>query len=155
MHRSLCFRSLVVLAVLAGVAGADSQQPKDKPKAPVKTEVSAADAEKFLAFFNKFVDTMVADKEDCAKMTRDINALIDANAEMVKKFQDAKAAGKELPADAKQKMLSRVKEMMPAMQKCGQDPGFNAAMARMQAKAPPAKEPAKTPDQKEKTPPKK
>ena len=145
--------SLFVTALFVVSASADTPAPpKDKPKTPpAKTEVSQADAEKFLAFFNKFVDTMIAAKDDCVKMTKDINALIDANAEMVKKFQDAKAAGKELPADIKQKMLSRVKEMMPAMQKCGQDQAFNAAMARMQAKAPPppakepAKEPAKTP----------
>jgi hypothetical protein len=163
-------RSLFIATALVGsVASADTPAPTPAPKkapatdkAPAKappadakkTEVSPQDVEQFLAFFNKFVDTVVAAKEDCAKLTKDVNALIDANAPLVKKFQEAKAANKELPQSAKDKMMSRVKEMMPALNKCSADPGFQAAMKRMEgskstaaapAKSEPAKEPAKTP----------
>ena len=161
-------RSLLLATALVGTASAQpapTPAPKKAPpaekapapakdtKAPAdtkKTEVSPADVEQFLGFFNKFVDTVVAAKEDCAKLTKDVNALIDANAALVKKFQEAKAANKELPQSAKDKMMSRVKEMMPALNKCSADPGFTAAMKRMEggkaaAATPPAKtEPAKT-----------
>jgi hypothetical protein len=160
-------RSLLLATALVGTASAQpapTPAPKKAPpaekapapakdtKAPAdtkKTEVSPQDVEQFLTFFNKFVDTVVASKEDCAKLTKDVNALIDANAALVKKFQEAKAANKELPQSAKDKMMSRVKEMMPALNKCSSDPGFTAAMKRMEggkaaAAAPPAKEPAKT-----------
>jgi len=156
-------RSLFIAAALVGTASAETAAPKKAPttdKAPAKTapadtkkaELPPKDVEKFLAFFNKFVDTVVAAKEDCAKLTKDINALIDVNGEMLKKIQEAKAANKDLPQAAKDKMMSRVKEMMPAMNKCGADPGFQAAMKRMEggkstASAPPAKTekaPAKT-----------
>ena len=162
-------RSLFIATALVGSAAADTQAPttttpaKKAPaeKTPAKDAkapagdskrevVAAADVEQFLAFFNKFVDTIVAAKEDCVVMTKNVNALIDANAPLVKKFQDAKAANKELPQSAKDKMMSRVKEMMPALNKCGADPGFSAAMKRMESgpsKSAPAKaekEPAKT-----------
>ena len=166
-------RSLLLSTALAGVAAAQpapTPAPKKAPateKAPAKdtkapadtkkSELSAADVELLLTFFNKFVDTVVAAKEDCAKLTKDVNALIDANAATVKKFQDAKASGKDLPQDAKTKMFSRVKEMMPALNKCSNDPGFSAAMKRMEsgktttpapppAKTEPVKEPAKAPE---------
>ena len=143
-------RSLFIAAALAGTAYADQPAPpatkKPAPtekKAPTttqpsevkKAELSPAEAEKFLVFFNKFVDTVVAAKEDCAKLTKDINVLIDANTALLKQIQDAKAANKDLPQATKDKMMSRVKEMMPAMQKCGQDPSFQAAMKRMEGKA--------------------
>ena len=156
-------RSLFIATALVGSAAADTQPPAKKapaekappakdakaPAGDAKREVvAAADVEQFLGFFNKFVDTVVAAKEDCAKLTKDVNALIDANAALVKKFQEAKAANKELPQSAKDKMMSRVKEMMPALNKCGADPGFSAAMKRMEGgktAPPPAKtEPAKT-----------
>jgi hypothetical protein len=154
-------RSLLLATALVGTASAQpapTPAPKKAPpaeKAPAptkdkapdtkKTEVSPQDVEQFLAFFNKFVDTVVAAKEDCVKLTKDINALIDANAALVKKFQEAKAANKELPQSAKDKMMSRVKEMMPALNKCSADPGFTAAMKRMEGgKAAGKSEPAKT-----------
>jgi hypothetical protein len=171
----LLIRSLFVTAALAGAASAQTPAPKkgsaetkapetkdtketkekDKPKAPpatpAKQEVSAAEAEKFLVFFNKVVDAMVANKDDCAKLTTSVNGLIDQNVDLVKKMQEAKAANKDLPLDAKQKMLGRIKEMTPALQKCGQDPGFTAAMQRVNNKSAP---PAKAADKPaEKTPP--
>lgn len=160
-------RSLLIATALVGSASAQTPTPAPKKaptteKAPAKTappadskraELSAQEVEQFLTFFNKFVDTVVAAKEDCAKLTKDVNALIDANAAMVKKFQEAKAANKDLPQAAKDKMMSRVKEMMPALNKCSQDPAFTTAMKRMEsgkgspppAKTEPAKEPAKAP----------
>lgn len=167
-------RSLFIAGALVGTASADTPAPAPKKaptteKAPAKAppadakkqELSPQETEKFLAFFNKFVDTVVAAKEDCAKLTKDINALIDANGEMLEKIRQAKAANKDLPQAAKEKMMSRVKEMMPAMSKCQNDAGFVAAMKRMEAggsKSAPAKaettktEPAKAPAKDSKAP---
>lgn len=162
-------RSLFIAGAFAGTAYAETPAPKKDPapatdkapaKAPAKQEVSAAEADKFLAFYNKFVDIAVASKEDCAKLTKESNALIDANGDLLKKIQEAKAANKELPQATKEKMMSRIKELMPAMKKCESDPAFTAVMQRMQggkapaaSSTPPAKttEPAKT--EPAKTPP--
>ncbi|MBA3393658.1 MAG: hypothetical protein H0T89_13495 [Deltaproteobacteria bacterium] len=159
--RSLTLTTILGTAALAGTAfaepaaapapapkkAADAKAPAPAPApAPAKKpEISQADADKFIAFFNKFVDAVVAAKEDCTKMAASINTLIDKNQPLIKMANDAKAAGKDLPQAAKDKMMGRVKEMMPAMQKCGADPGVQTAMKRMEdggkagAKAPPAK----------------
>jgi hypothetical protein len=97
------------------------------------TFVSDADTERFVAFFDQFVDTVVAAKQDCRKLTNNVNVLIDQNAELLSTIRSAKKAKKNLPQRAKDRMMSRVKEMMPAMQKCQADPGFAAAMKRMES----------------------
>lgn len=150
-------RSLFIAAAFVGVASADTAPKKAPPaeKAPAKpaetkkAELSPQEAEKFLAFFNKFVDTVVAAKEDCTRLTKDINGLIDANAEMLEKIRQAKAANKDLPQATKEKMMARVKELMPAMSKCQSDAGFMAAMKRMEGgKSAPAKAEEKKGDSK-------
>ena len=147
-------RALFAIALLSGSALADNPAPpkKETPTkpAPNANEVSMADAEAFLAFYNKFVDVAVAAKDDCVKLTKDANALVDANLALVKKHQENRNAGKQLPKEIKDKMLARVKELMPVMNKCGTNEGFQAAMKRIEGdkkapksetKAPP---PAKT-----------
>lgn len=138
-------RSFTLLAVLAAAttAFAQSPQPKDAPakKAPAKTEkaqpkqeVPPADVERYLAFFNKFVDTLKANQNDCSKMAGAINSLIDANQPVIKMAQEAKAKGLELPASAKEKMMARMRELQEPMQKCGGDAKVQAAMMRMDSK---------------------
>lgn len=150
-------RSFTIVALLAG--GAYAQSPAPAKPAPTKTapaekapaekapakkpEVTKAEADQFLAFFNKFVDGVVAAKEDCTKMAATINTVIDQNQATIKLANDSKAAGKDLPQWAKEKMMARVKEMMPPMQKCGNDAKVQTAMKRMEsggtAKAAPKK----------------
>lgn len=142
-------RSLTMIAALATstVAFADTPPPakapaadkkapapvadKKAPPAPVKEEISQADAEAFLAFFNKVADAMVVNKDDCTKLAAAINKLTDDNAPLLKKANDAKSSGKKLPKALEDKMMARVKDMMPAMQKCQADKGVNDAMKRM------------------------
>src|SRR5688572_17328773 len=123
-------RVLVMFAVVAtsGVAFAD------EPKGEKRDEVSAAEAEKFLGFFNKFVDAVIQNKENCGKMAGAINGVIDANQDIVKKANEAKAAKKKLPKALEDKMMARVKEMIPAMQKCGGDKDVKAAVGRLDPK---------------------
>lgn len=97
-----------------------------------KEEVSAADADKFLVFFNKFADVMVANKDDCTKMAGGLNKVIDQNAAMIKMANDAKTSGKKLPKAVEDKMMKRVmSDIAPAMQKCQNDKGVMDAMKRM------------------------
>lgn len=153
-------RTFTILAALSSAAYAGDTAPAPAPApapakkapdtvtapapapAPAKTvakkELSPQEAEKFLAFFNKFVDGVVAAKEDCVKMAATINSLIDANQDLIKKANAAKAEGKDLPQAAKDKMMARVKEMMPGMQKCGADAKVQAAMKRMEENKPSA-----------------
>ncbi len=119
------FRTVfIALALTAGIAAADAPK-KDAPTA------SSEDVKKFLAFFDKLVDTVVADKDNCPKMAKDVNSLIDANKAVLEMAKKAKAEGKQLPDDAKQHMMDSAKRMMPAMQKCGNDKDVQAAFERM------------------------
>jgi len=121
-------RVLSFVAVLSATAFAgdkDQQQPKKDD------EVSQADAEKFQTFFNKFVDAIVQNKDACPKMATAVTQVIDANQDVLKKANEARKAKKKLPKAIEEKMMARVKEMMPAMQKCGSDKAVQEAIAKM------------------------
>src|SRR5438105_906007 len=94
----------------------------DAPK-----EVSAPDAARFLAFFDKIVDTAIADKDNCDKMATDLNAIIDANKDVIAMANKAKADGKTLPADAKKHIGEGVNKMLPAIQGCQSNDKVKAA----------------------------
>lgn len=99
---------------------------------PPKTEISKAEAERYVVFFNKLIDTIVATKDDCAKMTSQLNGLIDANAALLKQMNSPAMKDKEVPKADKDKMQERVdREMLPALKKCLADKGVKAAFARM------------------------
>ena len=134
----LLYSLTFALAATTSVALADA------PKEAAKEDVS-----KWLAFFDKIVDTIVADKADCTKMAGDINKLVDTNKDLLDKADEAKAKGLELPKDAKEHMNAGIKKMMPAMQeKCMNDKGVQGAMERMGGKSdkPAAKTPDKAPE---------
>jgi hypothetical protein len=119
------FRVIALVAVLGGGAAADKAEKEQRD------EISQADAEKFQGFFNKFVDAVVQNKDACPKMATAINSVIDGNVDIIKKANEAKKAKKKLPKAVEEKMMARVKEMMPAMQKCGSDKAVQDAIARL------------------------
>lgn len=144
-------RTLTVMAALAAapLAWADTpkaapaekkaDKPADKPaakpddKAGKKEPLSAATAERFMAFFDKLVDIVVTNKDDCTKMASAVNAHVDANQALLKEISDAKAANKEPPAAMKDHVMQKTKdELQPAMMaKCSQDKGVMAAFNRI------------------------
>ena len=152
-------RTLTVMAALtaAPLAWADTpkaapaekkaDKPGDKPAAkgdakgdekPGKKEpLSQATAERFMAFFDKLVDIVVGNKEDCTKMATAVNAHVDANQALLKEIADAKAANKEPPAAMKDHVMQKTKdELQPAMMaKCSQDKGVMAAFNRIRPSA--------------------
>jgi hypothetical protein len=122
------FLALVLAVATSTTVRADP--PKDGG-----SEVAKADADKFLAFFDKLADMVVADKADCTKMAGDVNKHIDANADLIKKGQEAKAKGQKLPKAAMDHMMETTKKMAGALQeKCMNDKGVQTAMERMRIK---------------------
>jgi hypothetical protein len=165
-------RNFTIIAALAGasIAVADTKAPPpaaDKKAPDTKAggkdagqEISKADAEEFYKFFEKFVDAIVANKDNCEKMAGALNGVIDSNMALVKKANEAKTAGKKLPKEMEQKMMEKVKTMMPGMQKCGTDKKVQDALKRMDDKKEKAadtkaseKAPEKPADTKTATPP--
>src|SRR5258708_26611591 len=57
---------------------------------------TADEIQKYLAFFEKFAATIVADKDDCGKMATDANALLDANQALLKTAQAQQGQMKDL-----------------------------------------------------------
>lgn len=113
-------RAVAMVLVLAGVALADP-----------KPEMSPAETAKWLGFFDKLVDAVVADGTACDKLASHVCALIDANQDALAVARRAKAAGKKLPLAAQQRMLDGVKKMVPAMQACGQRDNVRAAFGKL------------------------
>jgi hypothetical protein len=134
---------LSMIAILASTTVAAAEAPPPPAPEPKRVEISKAEGEKFLVFFNKMVDAIVQNKEDCPKMAAAITVVVDTNQAVIKKANDAKAAGKKLPKAIEDKMMARIKdEMMPAMQKCGGDADVQVAMNRMDKPSAPAAKPA-------------
>lgn len=137
-------RTVTIALVLATTAFATRTSFADDKKpapAPAAAEVDSAAVAKFLVFWDKFVDTVVSDAKSCPKMATDINALIDANKELLQMAADAQKAGKKLPKSAQDHMMGSIKKLMPAMQACQADKAVQAAMMRMSMGKAPAKSP--------------
>jgi hypothetical protein len=90
---------------------------------------------KGMAAVDKMIGIFDADKTDCAKLAKDLDAYADEVKPMVK---DAKAYEKAHPKAKKafdEKMKPKTKEMMakmgPSMKACGKDKGVQAAMKKM------------------------
>ncbi len=110
------FSSLLVTVVLATSVRADT-----------------VDAEKFLSWFEKLADTVVADQNDCPKLTADINKSVDDNKAMLQAAQQAHANGQQLTGDQVKRMAAAGQKIAQAVigGKCGQDKGVQAAMGRL------------------------
>lgn len=109
--------------------------PAEKPPAekPPRETVSDADAQRYLAFFEKLVAVVVANQNDCAKMAAAIDAHVEANQALVKEVALAKQRNKQMPPAVKAKIQQKVKdELQPALQKCVQDKAVKAALERLE-----------------------
>ena len=113
-------------ATPAFAQGDKQEQPKQAP-----AEVTPNEARIWMQLFDKVVDTVVADKDDCAKMATDLNAVVDANQEAIAMARDAKAKGKKLPQAAQQHMVDGARRMLGALDKCGRDEKVGAAFRRI------------------------
>jgi hypothetical protein len=114
---------------LAAASPAFAQGDKDIKQAPA--EVTPNEARSWLLLFDKIVDTVVADKDDCTKMAADLNAIVDSNQETIAMARDAKAKGKKLPQSVQQRMIEGGRRMLGALDKCGRDEKVGAAFRRI------------------------
>ncbi|MFT3698321.1 MAG: hypothetical protein QM831_34580 [Kofleriaceae bacterium] len=132
------FRALFVAALLSTIAYADTKPPTAPAKITPPTKAvepnapSQADINRWVAFYDKLVDLVVADQNNCVQMATDINAHIDANQQLVADAKKWKTSGHDLPKDVKDKLQKNVTDVMtPAMRKCGSDKSVIAAMERL------------------------
>src|SRR5215831_11087342 len=104
-------RTIAIAATLAtasALAAPALAEPPAKPPAekpadkPARETVSDADAQRYLAFFEKLVAVIVANQSDCAKMAAAIDAHVEANQALVKELAAVKTR-KQLPPAVKAK----------------------------------------------------
>jgi hypothetical protein len=124
MTMKLVCRLAIAIAIAAGPAAA--QPDKQAP-----AEVTPSEAQAWITVFDKIVDAVVANKDDCDKMASGLNVVIDANQDAIRIARDAKAKGKKLPASAQQHMLDGMRRMVAALDKCGRDDKVGAAFKRI------------------------
>ncbi len=97
-------------------------------------DVEPASVKKFLAFFDKLADTIVADKDSCPRMAKDVNSLVDANQDLLKIAAQADKDGKKMPDEAQKHMKDTLNKMLPAMMKCKDDKEVMSAFKRLDVK---------------------
>ena len=120
-----------MLVVAFATSAAFAQEPKAQEPKQAPAEVTPTEAHNWIMLFDKIVDTVVANREDCTKMASDINVVVDANKSTIAMAKDAKAKGKKLPASAQQHMMDGARKMMGSLDKCGRDEKVGAAFARI------------------------
>ncbi|HUS32674.1 MAG TPA: hypothetical protein VMZ53_29435 [Kofleriaceae bacterium] len=117
---------IALAAVSPAFAQGDKQEPKQAP-----AEVTPNEARQWMQLFDKVVDTVVANKEDCGKMATGLNAVVDANQDAIAIARDAKTKGKKLPQTVQQHMIDGARRMLGALDKCGRDEKVGAAFRRI------------------------
>jgi hypothetical protein len=116
--------ALVVVAALGGVAFGDDKNP----------DVSAADAARFVAFFDQVVDTVATNKDDCGNMTKALNTLFDANTALIADANKAKDDGKHLPKSSDEHIAAGAQRMVGDLKKCAPDKPVQEAFKRLDKK---------------------
>jgi len=104
---------------------------KDAAKDTSKTDISPADVQQYLAFFDKFVGYIDADQNDCDKMAKDLSAHLDASHALLMKAKAAHDAGKTLPEAARQHIMSTAPKMATGAQKCNSNEKVTAALQKI------------------------
>ena len=112
---------VVALAVLvAGVAHAADAN-----------EVTSEQAKAWVGLFDKVVDGVISERDDCERMAAHVTGLAVANQPTIAMAREAKAHGKHLPAAAQQHMLDSLRRMVAALDKCGRDENVAAAFRHL------------------------
>ncbi|MEO8704666.1 MAG: peptidylprolyl isomerase [Kofleriaceae bacterium] len=117
-------RRLITIAIgLTLAAGSVSAEP---------AAISAADTTKIVAFFDKLLPAMIANKDDCTKMAAAIDTLVTANAAMLRGVMKQLREGKTLPKDAEAKVTKHMTDNAAALAKCSSNAAVGTAMRRVE-----------------------
>lgn len=114
--------ALITIPPATSLAQPDKQAP---------AEVTPGEARAWIALFDKVVDAVVANREDCTKMAAALNGVVDANQQTIVMARDARAKGKRLPATMQQQMMDSMRRMVEALDKCGRDEKVASAFKRL------------------------
>jgi hypothetical protein len=135
-------KSLLAIVALALAASGARAEPKkladpkkdtaQEKKDTAQEEMAPADVTRWLSFFDKLVDAVVANEQSCDKMAHQVSVVIDANRGSIAIARDARDKGKKLPIEAQHHMLAGVKKMSPGIENCADNARVKAAFAKLE-----------------------
>ena len=128
--KAIAIAAALASAVLVVEDGHAQTPPAEAP--PAAQQLSAADTAKLLAFFDKLIPIMLANKDECPKMAKAIDGLVTQNAAMLRVVMKQLTAGKALPADAEAKLTERMSKDAQSLMTCLSDPTVADAMKRIE-----------------------
>jgi len=117
----------LIVSILLVCAASVAYAEEKKPAAP------AFDAEKFVAFLEKIMDTIASNKDDCAKMAAAVGKVIDSNKELIEQVRNHKPTDeqkKEMKAKYDARVKAAVEKAKDGMMKCKDSAEFKAVMEK-------------------------
>jgi hypothetical protein len=123
MPHRLALLTVTLLIALAGARAAHA----DVRQAPL----SAAEADRLVAFLDELVDTAARHAADCAAQAGAVDGVVTRHLNALQMMWAAKKANKGVPRDVQGRLNRRSKEMVDALRKCWDDQGVKAAFKRM------------------------
>ncbi len=120
-------RTLTLLIALAAGASPAHAQAEAGP-AP---QLSAAQAEKLLAFYNELVDQVAKNAADCQALAGAVDGVVTRHIDTVHMMWDARKAKLAVPRDVQAKLDARAPEMVGALRRCWDDDRVKAAFKKM------------------------
>jgi hypothetical protein len=119
-----------VLAASAAYAKPPAARHVDRAQAA--PEMKPAAVAKWLGFFDKLVDTVVADQDSCEQMAIDVRAVIETNRDSLSLARTARQNHEKLPDSAQLHMLDGVHRMELGIESCGTNDHVKDAFARLE-----------------------
>ena len=137
-HLLVALAAAAVLPPTIAIASSGGARPAGPPPVAVGTATSKDEVAynlfvaNFVSFYQHLADAIVQDKQDCARMAADINALISANSTLIAQGKAYQAQGRTLPPSAQSSIQTSNQQIAAALgARCSKDAGVKAATMRM------------------------
>ena len=117
-------KTLVLLLVLGACDAAE------KPA----EYLNGVDTERYLTLYDKVADIVAVDQKDCAKMAKEIDALLAGNMQIIETANAAAKNGKQLPRMAVTHVEQRATELVANIATCSPDKAVQKAFKKLEPK---------------------
>jgi hypothetical protein len=123
-------RTLTLLIALASTSTAHAQA--EVGPAP---EISGADADKLIAYYNELIDEAAKHAGDCGALATALDGVVNRHLNTIQMTWAAKKAKKAVPKDVQAKLDARQGELVGALRGCWANDRVKAVFQRMKPPA--------------------